>query len=127
MFLKFFDKKALTQNFLVLLIVSIVTLLVILLIFSSIIGKWKYETSLENCNFFFKEVGKNSKVYFGEYLNNPSKIFFNSMALSCPTKFEKVSTKEEVSKLISNCYFQTGNGVNILGKNYVGNLCFVCS
>lgn len=122
------NKKAFSQYFIVSLIIVIITLILLLFYINSNINNFRYRQSLNECNIFFNNI-KGKPLYFGNKLDEIQISLINSISKLCPSKTIKVSENKikDAAKLIDDCAYKTGVGVNFLGSNLRGeSICIYC-
>lgn len=112
------NSKAITTFVLVIIITSVITLLIIFLYSSTLIGESKYESSLMQCSILFNQINGKPN-FFGNELNEPSEEFKTMLSKTCSSKEYKITKNSVVNagQLVQDCWAKTGKGVDFFGAN----------
>lgn len=122
------NKKAMTQSFVVGIIISVITLIILLFIIKTNIDSFRYTQSIQECKLFFENIDGKA-LYFSNELNKPTLSLTDSIAKLCPSKTIKINKKSvsDAAKLLNDCYVKTAKGENIMGSNTRGEkICLYC-
>lgn len=122
------NKKANTI-YIIGIIISVVTLIIIVNLIFPIITNAHYESSLKECNYLFKNIDGH-KAYFGNDMRKPNNLLLNSISKTCPDKIIELKTDyniNQVNKLVKDCWYKTGEMADIFAAYSNGyNICLLC-
>jgi hypothetical protein len=118
------NKKALTVNIVIFLILSIITFVILTYYIINVLQESNYNSDLADCNLFYKNLnGQN--IYFSDEITNYNLILMTSNL--CPAKVTDVSSLKDIDSLYKNCMKEFNFGKNILGdKDLDQNICIYC-
>ena len=122
------NKKASQQFRIVSLILVIIFLSMMLFYSNNVLADASYQSSILECGNLFKNLD-NSKAFFGEDLNKPSKKLFDAVSGICEAKDVEVSKKsvKNAGSLVNDCHRKTGEGLNIFNEIEEGvSVCVYC-
>jgi len=114
--------------FIISVIISIVTLLLLIPIMLNFLEEGDYQTSTIACSNFFQNIdGK--PMFFTNELDNFDPSLITGIAGSCPSKTVQVTNKDVTNavSLIKDCWFKSGLGADIFAANSKGlGICLYC-
>lgn len=125
---KFKNKKTLTMTFVIAIIISLVTLIVLFSFISSEFKDYEYSESILNCNLFFSNIN-GKPVYFTGSLNETTLKLTSEIARQCPSKDIIINDKQisKAAELIQDCWKKAASGKDIFGSNVKNQkICLYC-
>lgn len=122
------NKKALSVNMIVGIILSIITLILLLFFINTQMKSAQYSQSLIACNLLFTNIdGK--PTYFGAGLDKINSKLVDEIAKQCPSKKIVINDKsiDNAAELISDCWKKTGSGEDMFGAQVKNQkICVYC-
>jgi hypothetical protein len=122
------SKKGMSMEFIIILILSIVTLIILTFYLYDSINDGRYISSIVGCQTFFKQI-EGKRAFFDNSLNHPNQKLYDTIAKLCPSRTIDIKKGEirKVTNLIQDCWEKTGSGVDFYGATTKGvGICLYC-
>lgn len=122
------NKWGITFMFVILMILSLITMLVLIFYSTGVLASNEYEIKVEQCRLLIDNVEGKSD-YFGNSLDKPSQKFSQAFEKTCPKKDFEVTQKSvsNAAYLAEKCFRESNYGEDFLGSLVNGlSVCFYC-